>query len=171
MGTATANASVEGFQEQGWSLNTQDYVGFSGGFNFAANDPQVSVGVTAWNFSVMAGMLLTDSNDTTDATGSSWQLEIDGPGPGMPEQPAAGVANHYEFTMYLLPSSTQWTAELIQGLTVQKQNGDKPIWATLDPSEIVAGSAPWRITFLVTQITEYNPATGEYETTFPPSGA
>jgi hypothetical protein len=172
-GTGVQLYSKDTFTEQGWSVDKSDYVGISGGENVSASVGVISVGAVSFQWQVMWGMDFSYSNSTGQESSVTWQVSVAGPGllgetatpPTQPNPVLPGQTTNFDFVMYFLPGNGQWTNELCTGLRAQQQ----PLTAdVLDPSTVVVGSAPWRITFVVTRIVEYVEGESNPLKTYPP---
>jgi hypothetical protein len=154
----------ESFVESSWSIDSSVYMGFSG----AAGANVFGVGAEL-QFSVMAGVSFSYEHQQTETTGTSWSIGLDTI--GLLAQSVGDSQNHpdhpvsaFTFDLYFLPSSNTWAKELIEYVV----NPDPNWHPSMDPTTIDPGSAPWRIVFVVTSITDAStpPDTADYS--YPP---
>jgi hypothetical protein len=158
--------SEETFTEQGWQLNTQDFVGISGGFSTDIEGPEgLSFGLVSFEYTALAGLELSWTNESTQSDSNGWQIALDGD--GLPEgsiaDPSAGCCDSFDFTFYFLPASSLWTNELLATLP---GTADPKVPNSIGKDSVVTGSQPWRICFVVTRINEWVDGTG-WVTTYP----
>jgi hypothetical protein len=155
------------YTESSWTFDSSVYAGVSGG-----QSVEVFGLGEGFKASFLAGFSVAFRGTQTSTTGSGWGIGIPNNdwGPVTPPTYDPNNPTHtfgvsgYTFRVYFLPPPSlppgpgilppnYWAQELYYGLTNAGQTGAGGL---LDPATIDLSSCPWKIMYVVTQITNNN---------------
>lgn len=121
--------ATDQWQETGWTLQTSDYVGISGGVGVSAD------GITVFSFTVesLVGVDLSCTQNTTTEESTQMQIQVLA---NIPKALQPSDISQMTVRIFFLPANAQWMKELAQCAGTQLNLTD-------------TNSQPWRIFFLV----------------------
>jgi hypothetical protein len=162
--SATYSQTTRQFTESSWSLDSETYVGVSGGGEVAL----FGIKIEEFSFKFLAGVTFSSESKTAVDKSHEWSIGLESGWGEFGDDHEGDMISQYTFRIYFLPppapseviKSTNWPAMgpsyWIKELQLCAPKAPPSIYQQIDPKSVDSNSGAWRIFFVVDSYGSFN---------------